>query len=185
MDTTPAGRLRSEGRRDKPARPHHKDEPQNYKGNNSDSNEYRSDSFHHAPYRDYPICLQSPPQSRPPVRRTPGTLASSGGAKVLFIGGLQTPDQPQSCPSRAAHQAGPAKLRAATICLICARLTGPRQVPRLSLSVRGEVCTYQCDTTRSTVEFSHGNRIQAVRHERADDEKTYSASMKVTLIKVE
>ena len=48
------------------------------------------------------ICLQSPP----PVRLTPGTLASSGVAKVLFIGGLQTPGQPQSCPSRAAHQAG-------------------------------------------------------------------------------
>jgi len=31
-----------------------------------------------------------------------------------------------------------------------------------------------CDTTRSTVEFSDGNRIQTVRHERADDGKTYS-----------
>ncbi len=49
--------------------------------------------------------------------------------------------------------------------------------------MRGDVWTYQCDTTRSTVEFSDGNRIQTVRHERADDGKTYSASMKVTLIK--
>ena len=32
------------------------------------------------------ICLQSPP----PVRFTPGTFASSGGAKVLFIRGLPT-----------------------------------------------------------------------------------------------
>jgi len=37
MDTTPAGRLRFEGRQDKPGHPHHKDEPQNYKGNNADS----------------------------------------------------------------------------------------------------------------------------------------------------
>jgi hypothetical protein len=47
--------------------------------------------------------------------------------------------------------------------------------------VRGEVCTYQCDATRSTVEFSDGNRIQTVRYERADDGKTYSASMKICL----
>ncbi len=39
------------------------------------------------------------------------------------------------------------------------------------LSVRGDVWTYQRDTTRSTVEFSDGNRIQTVRHERADDGK--------------
>jgi hypothetical protein len=44
------------------------------------------------------------PQSLTPVRLTLGTLASSGGAKVLFIRGRQTPDQPQSGPSRAAHQ---------------------------------------------------------------------------------
>src|SRR6266516_1521225 len=37
MDNTPAGRPRLEGRRDKPGHPHHKDEPQNYKGNNADS----------------------------------------------------------------------------------------------------------------------------------------------------
>jgi len=61
------------------------------------------------------ICLQS----SPPVGLTPGTLASPGGAKVLLIGGLQTPDRPQSYPYRAAHQAGRPSRGAATICLIC------------------------------------------------------------------
>ncbi len=48
MDTTPAGCLRLEGRHDIPAHPHHKEEPQNYKGDNAGSNEYRNDS-----HRDY------------------------------------------------------------------------------------------------------------------------------------
>jgi len=53
MGTTPAGRLRLEERLDKPAHSHHNDERQNYKGNSDNSNEYRSDTFHPAPYRDY------------------------------------------------------------------------------------------------------------------------------------
>ena len=104
----PGGRLRLTENLDKPAHRHRNDEPQNYKGKSPGTNEYRSDSFHHAPIVVTSICPQSPP----PVRLTPGTLASSGGAKVLFIRGLKTPDQPQSCPSRAARQAGLTKLRA-------------------------------------------------------------------------
>lgn len=53
------------------------------------------------------------------------------------------------------------------------------------LNVRGDVWTYQGETTRSTVKFSDGNRIQTVLHERTDDGKNYAASMKVTLTKVE
>lgn len=53
------------------------------------------------------------------------------------------------------------------------------------LSVLGDVWTNEGETTRATVEFSDANRIQTVLHERTDDGKKYSASMKVTLTKVE
>lgn len=49
---------------------------------------------------------------------------------------------------------------------------------------RGDTWTYQGETTRSTVEFSDGNRTQTVLHERTDDGATYTTSMKVTLTKV-
>jgi hypothetical protein len=102
MDTSPAGRPRLEVRRDKKGRPQYKEDPKKYKGNSASTYEYHSGS--HRDYLHLPV--ESTPrlfESRPPVMLTPGTLASSGGAKVLFIGGLQTPNQPQSCPSRAAH----------------------------------------------------------------------------------
>jgi hypothetical protein len=51
------GCQRSEETLDKPAHRHHNEKPQKYKGNKTGSNEYRSDNFHHAPYRDYLICL--------------------------------------------------------------------------------------------------------------------------------
>ena len=101
----PAGRLRSAENLDKPADRYHQDEPQNYTDKSPGTNEYRSNSFHHAPIVITSICLHGPS----PVRLKPGTLASSGGAKVQFIRGLKTPDPPQSCPSRAARQAGLAK----------------------------------------------------------------------------
>jgi hypothetical protein len=53
-----------------------------------------------------------------------------------------------------------------------------------SLVARGKVWTYQGATTRSTVEFSDGDRIQTVLHERTDDGTTYRPSMRVTLVKV-
>ena len=89
MDTTPAGSLRLEGRHDKPGRPHHEEDPQKYKGDSADTKEYRKDN--HRDYLHLPV--ESTPrlfESRSRVKLTPGTLASSGGAKVLFIGGLQT-----------------------------------------------------------------------------------------------
>ena len=49
----PGSRLRLAGRQGKPGHSHHKDEPQNYKGSSAGCNEYRSDSFHHAPFRNY------------------------------------------------------------------------------------------------------------------------------------
>src|SRR5271157_6562633 len=113
MDTTPAGRLR-DGTHDKNGRPHHKEDPQKYKGDNAGSHEYRNDShrdYLHLPVQSTPICFRVAPLSS----SHQGPLASSGGVKVLFIGALQTPNQPQSCPSRAAHQAGLTKLRATTI----------------------------------------------------------------------
>jgi len=58
----PLGRLRLPGSLDKPARRHHKDERHNYKGNSPGTNEYRSESFHHATYRD---CLHLPAESTP------------------------------------------------------------------------------------------------------------------------
>ena len=109
MDTTLTGRLRLEVRRDKKGHPQHKEDPQKYKSNSAGANQYRNDS--HRDYLHLPVeSTLRLFESRPPVKLTPGTLASSGGAKVLFIGGLQMPNQPQSCPSRAAHQAGLAKL---------------------------------------------------------------------------
>ena len=48
MDTTPAGRLRLEVRRDKKGQPQRKEDPQKYKGNSAGTNEYRNDS-----HRDY------------------------------------------------------------------------------------------------------------------------------------
>ncbi|WP_328362800.1 DUF1579 domain-containing protein [Streptomyces sp. NBC_00445] len=48
----------------------------------------------------------------------------------------------------------------------------------------GDTWTYQGDTTRSTVEFSDGHRVQTVLHERTDGGTTYRPSMRVTLTKV-
>ena len=48
----------------------------------------------------------------------------------------------------------------------------------------GDTWTYHGDTTRATVEFSEGNTVQTVLHERTDDGSTFVASMRVTLIKV-
>jgi len=104
----PGGRLRLAETLDKPAHRHRNDEPQNYKGKSSGTNEYRSDSFHHAPIVITSICPQSPP----PVRLTLGTLASSGGAKVLFIRGLQTPNQP---PAGRSARSNPSALRMMTV----------------------------------------------------------------------
>ncbi|MFD9325596.1 DUF1579 family protein [Streptomyces sp. NPDC060065] len=53
------------------------------------------------------------------------------------------------------------------------------------LVAKDDTWTYYGDTTRSTVEFSDGHRVQTVLHERTDDGTTYKPSMKVTLIKVE
>jgi len=78
MDTTPAGRLRSEVRRDKKGRRQHEEDPQIYKGNSAETNEYRKDS--HRDYLHLPVA--STPrwfESRSLVTLTPGTLASSGG----------------------------------------------------------------------------------------------------------
>jgi hypothetical protein len=58
MDTTPAGHLRLEVRRDKEGHPQRKEDPQKYKGNSADTNEYRKDS-----HRDY---LHLPVESHPP-----------------------------------------------------------------------------------------------------------------------
>jgi len=103
MDTTPAGRLRSEVRRDKKGRRQHEEDPQIYKGNSAETNEYRKDS--HRDYLHLPVA--STPrwfESRSLVTLTPGTLASSGGAEVLLTGGLR----PQSChPVRRTKQARP------------------------------------------------------------------------------
>lgn len=49
----------------------------------------------------------------------------------------------------------------------------------------GDTWTYLGETTRSTVEFSDGYRVQTVLHERTDDGATFKPSMKVTLIKVD
>jgi VCBS repeat-containing protein len=48
----------------------------------------------------------------------------------------------------------------------------------------GDTWTYHGDTTRATVEFSEGNTVQTVLHERTDDGSTFVASMRVTLSKV-
>ena len=48
----------------------------------------------------------------------------------------------------------------------------------------GDTWTYHGDTTRATVEFSKGNTVQTVLHERTDDGSTIVPSMRVTLIKV-
>jgi hypothetical protein len=53
-----------------------------------------------------------------------------------------------------------------------------------SLVARGDTWTYQGATTRSTVEFGDGHRVQTVLHERTDDGTTYRPAMKVTLVKV-
>lgn len=53
-----------------------------------------------------------------------------------------------------------------------------------SLVARGDTWTCQGATTRSTVEFGDGHRVQRVLHERTDDKTTYRPSMKVTLVKV-
>lgn len=53
-----------------------------------------------------------------------------------------------------------------------------------SLVAEDETWTYQGDTTRATVEFSHDRRVQTVLHERTDDGATCRPSMKVTLVKV-
>lgn len=91
MGIAPAARLRLEGTHEKQCRYYHKDEPQNYKGNSSGTDEYGKDS-----HRDYlRLSLESTSrlfESRPPVKLTPGSLASSGGAKVPFMRGLQTPN---------------------------------------------------------------------------------------------
>ncbi|OUC96705.1 DUF1579 family protein [Streptomyces swartbergensis] len=54
-----------------------------------------------------------------------------------------------------------------------------------SLVARGDTWTYQGKTTRSTVEFSDGHRVQTVLHERMDDGTAYRPSMKVRLVRVE
>jgi hypothetical protein len=54
-----------------------------------------------------------------------------------------------------------------------------------TLQVHGNTRTYRGDSTRATVDFSDGSRVQTVLHERTDDGQSYSASMKVTLSKVE
>ena len=66
MDTTPAGRLRLEVRRDKKGQPQRKEDPQKYKGNSAGTNEYRNDS-----HRDY---LHLPGESTPRLvaESTPG-----------------------------------------------------------------------------------------------------------------
>jgi len=51
-----------------------------------------------------------------------GPRPSFGGAKVLLIGAMQTPDWPPGLPI-SADQAGRTKLRAAAIWLICAPTT--------------------------------------------------------------
>ena len=52
----PGGRLRLAENLDKPAHRHRNDEPQNYKGKSPGTNEYRSNSFHHAPIVVTSIC---------------------------------------------------------------------------------------------------------------------------------
>jgi hypothetical protein len=56
------GRLWSAGSLDKPARRHHNDERQKYKGNSPGTNEYRNESFHRATYQGY---LHLPAESAP------------------------------------------------------------------------------------------------------------------------
>jgi hypothetical protein len=53
------------------------------------------------------------------------------------------------------------------------------------LVAHGDTWTGQGATTRATVEFSDSNHVQTVLHERSDDGKTYTASMKVTLNKID
>jgi len=54
-----------------------------------------------------------------------------------------------------------------------------------SLVARGDTWTYRGETTRATVEFSDGDHVQTVLHERTDDGTTYKPSMQVTLIKID
>jgi VCBS repeat-containing protein len=44
----------------------------------------------------------------------------------------------------------------------------------------GDSWTYHGDTTRATVQFSHGDTVQTVLHERTDDGSTFVPSMRVT-----
>ena len=132
----PGGRLRLAENLDKPAHRHRNDEPQNYKGKSPGTNEYRSDSFHHAPIVITSICPHSPP----PVTLALGTLASSGGAKVLFIEVCKRRTNPKAAIPRGAPT-GLAKLRAATICLICARPRG--RVARQPRGIGGSARGYQ------------------------------------------
>ena len=75
-------RLRSEGRHDKPAHPHHKDEPQNDKGDKADSKEYRSDR-----HRDH---LHLPVQFHPPFVVRVDTPASSRQGPWPLPAGLRS-----------------------------------------------------------------------------------------------
>ena len=52
------------------------------------------------------------------------------------------------------------------------------------LVANDDTWTYHGDTTRATVEFSDGNTVQTVLHERTDDGSTFVPSMRVTLRKV-
>lgn len=55
---------------------------------------------------------------------------------------------------------------------------------RSTLVASGSTWTFEGETTRATVEFCDGNRVQTVLHERTDDGVNYIVSMKVTLAKV-
>jgi hypothetical protein len=61
------------GSLDKPARSHHNDEPHNYGSKSADTNEYRSESFHHVPYRGY-LHLPAESTSRQTYTRDLGLL---------------------------------------------------------------------------------------------------------------
>ena len=52
------------------------------------------------------------------------------------------------------------------------------------LVANGDTWTYFGDTTRARVEFSDGNTVQTVLHERTDDGSTFVPSMQVVLRKV-
>jgi len=52
------------------------------------------------------------------------------------------------------------------------------------LVANGDTWTYFGDSTRATVEFSDGNTVQTVLHERTDDGSTFVPSMRVILRKV-